>query len=149
MQAIPDLYKHMLAVSYQMEVILEASAMATALNRTVIFPTFYCWCDFDWYAVVLDGCAMGGAPGRSGADLFVKPFECPIDIILNPHTLHRSRFQYRQRRWLQHRRLPTSVQHSVEPVLVIDQRDSEGIAQRSRMVRHLSVCHRFEMLNHA
>jgi hypothetical protein len=124
----------MLAVSYQMEVILEASAMAAALNRTVIFPAFYCWCDFDWYAVVLDGCAMGGRPGRSGADLFTKPFECPIDVILNPHALSHTKFQYRQQRWLQHKRLPVSMQRSREPVLVIDQRDSETIAHRGRMV---------------
>ena len=102
MQDIPDLYKHMLAVSYQMAVVLEAVAMAHALNRTIVFPKFYCWCDFDWYAVVLDGCAMGGRPGKNGADLFEMPFECPIDVILNPHNLYHRKFEYRQERFLGH-----------------------------------------------
>lgn len=135
MQSVPDLYKHMLAVSYQMEVILEASAMAAALNRTVVFPRFYCWCDFDWYAVVLDGCAMGGRPGRNGADLFAMPFECPIDVILNPHNLYHSGFPYRQERWLTHSRLPAAVRNSREGVLVVDARDEATRAYRQQMVR--------------
>ena len=135
MQHIPDLYKHMLAVSYQMAAALEATALAASLNRTVVFPRFRCWCDFDWYAVVLDGCAMGGAPGAHGADLFSKPFECPIDVVLNPHTLYHRGFAYRQERWLMHPRLPAAVARSREPVLVLDQRDAAQIAARQRMVR--------------
>ena len=145
MQEIPDLYKHMLAVSYQMDVILEAGAMAFALNRTVVFPKFYCWCDFDWYAVVLDGCSMGGAPGIHGADLFQMPFECPIDVILNPHFLYHGNFQYRQERFLSHPRIPLAVQNSREPVLVLDQRDSVQMADRDRMVR-LRTCLRVSPL---
>jgi hypothetical protein len=66
--------------------------------------------------MVLDGCAMGGVPGRSEAGLFVKPSE--IDVSLNP--LHCMRFQYWQRRWLTHR-LPASEQRSAELVLVIEE----------------------------
>jgi hypothetical protein len=125
----------MMAVSYQMAVILEAAAMATALNRTIVFPKFWCWCDFDWYAVVLDGCAMGGRPGVHGADLFHKPFECPIDVILNPHALYHSNFEYRQERFLSHRRVPIAIQNSREAVLVVDQRDVALAAYRNQMVR--------------
>ena len=134
-QSVPDLYKHMLAVSYQMQVIVEAAAMAAALGRTVVFPRFYCWCDFDWYAVVLDGCAMGGRPGRNGADLFSMPFECPIDVILNPHNLYHTGFAYRQARWLEHPRLPRAVRNSREGVLVVDARDEAALAYRAQMVR--------------
>lgn len=137
MQIVPDLYKHMLAVSYQMSAILEASAVAHALNRTIVFPRFWCWCDFDWYAVVLDGCSMGGHPGEHGADLFSMPFECPIDVILNPHNLYHKGFQYRQERFLEHRRTPLALVHDREPVLVMDARDSVGIEHRQRMVRVL------------
>ena len=135
LQRVPDLYKHMLAVSYQMAVVLEATAMAAALSRTIVFPKFYCWCDFDWYAVVLDGCAMGGRPGAHGADLFVKPFECPIDVVLNPHHLYHRAVPYRQARWLAAARLPAAVARSREPVLVLDQRDAAALRARDLMVR--------------
>lgn len=138
-QNVPDLYKHMLAVSYQMSAILEASAVAYALNRTIVFPRFWCWCDFDWYAVVLDGCSMGGHPGEHGADLFSMPFECPIDVILNPHNLYHKGFKYRQERFLKHRRTPLALMHDREPVLVMDAGDSLGMQHRQRMVRVLLI----------
>jgi hypothetical protein len=138
-QRVPDLYKHLLAVSYQMALVLEASALAAALNRTLVLPALSCWCDFDWYAVVLDGCAMGGLPGAHGADLFDKPFECPVDVVLNPAALYHSGVPYRQARWLAHPRLPAAVSRSREPVLVMDQRDAGAIAARQRMVRALRL----------
>ena len=125
----------MLAVSYQLAVMLEMQAAAHALNRTIVFPKLHCWCDFDWYAVVLDGCAMGGRPGTHGADLFQKPFECPIDVLLSPQLLYDGRLAYRQARWLAHPRLAAAVAHSREPVLVIDQRDAAWLQARRRMVR--------------
>jgi hypothetical protein len=134
LQTVPSLYKHMMAVSYQMDIVLEASAMALALNRTIVFPKFYCWCDFDWYAIVLDGCAMGGRPGKNGADLFHMPFECPIDIILNAHHLYHRKVAYRQERWLSHPRVPLAMQNSREAVLVVDRRDSDHIRYRQRLV---------------
>ena len=142
LQRLPDLYKHMLAVSYQMAVALEVAGAAAALNRTLVYPRFYCWCDFDWYAVVLDGCAMGGRPGAHGADLFEKPFECPIDVIFNPHPLYHRGAPYRQARWLDSPRLPAAVARSREPVLLIDQRDTAALLARERMVRRLqpSAC---------
>jgi hypothetical protein len=140
MQEVPDLYKHMLAVSYQLAAALEGVAMARALNRTVVFPRFYCWCDFDWYAVVLDGCSMGGAPGAAGADLFTMPFECPIDVLLNAHALYHRGFPYRQERFLAHPRTPLALAHDREPVLVIPALDTAALAQRRRMVRSAS-CH--------
>lgn len=140
LQRLPDLYKHMMAVSFQMAVALEAAGAAAALNRTLIYPRFYCWCDFDWYAVVLDGCAMGGRPGKHGADLFVKPFECPIDVIFNPHHLYHRGAPYRQARWLDSPRLPAAVARSREPVLVLDHRDDAALFARERMVRRCSAC---------
>jgi hypothetical protein len=136
LQVLPDLYKHMLAVSYQMAAVLDVFAMAHALDRTAVLPKFWCWCDTDWYAVVLDGCAMGGRPGRNGADLFSMPFECPIDVILNPHVLYHQKIEYRQERFLHDRRTPLAVQHSREPILVLDQRDTVAAAARQRMVGH-------------
>lgn len=98
-----------------------------------------CRCDFDWYAVVLDGCAMGGRPGLHGADLFQMPFECPIDVILNPQALYNSKLSYRQERWLASPRLPAAVRNDREGVLVIDQRDEEALTLRARMVRSLDI----------
>eukprot|EP00892_Ulva_mutabilis_P003418 jgi/Ulvmu1/1448/UM011_0178.1 len=133
-RGIPDLYKHMLAVSYQQEVALEAMAMAHALNRTIIFPKLWCWCDFDWYAVVLDGCAMGGRPGLAGADLFVMPFECPIDVLLDAAALYRHGGAYRQERFLHHPRTTAALARSREPVQVVDGADAELMRVRQRMV---------------
>lgn len=135
MQRIPDLYKHMLAVSYQLEVALEVLAMAVALGRTPVLPKLWCWCDFDWYAVVLDGCAMGGRPGTSGADLFEMPFECPLDVLMDAAALYRRSGEYRQQRFLDHRRTPPALTRSREPVLVIDGGDEALIRERQRMVR--------------
>lgn len=137
-QAVPDLYKHMLAVSYQLEAALEGLALAHALNRTVVFPKLWCWCDFDWYAVVLDGCAMGGRPGVSGADLYEMPFECPIDVIMEAAALYRHSGAYRQERFLQHPRTPGALARSREAVLVIDGRDTAQMQARQRMVRRPS-----------
>lgn len=135
MQRIPDLYKHMLAVSYQLEVALEVLAMAAALGRTPVFPKMWCWCDFDWYAVVLDGCAMGGRPGTSGADLFEMPFECPLDVLMDAAALYRHSGAYRQQRFLEHRRTPPALAQSREPVLVVDGGDEALMRERQRMVR--------------
>jgi hypothetical protein len=46
-----------------LQVLAEAFAMAYALNRTLVPPSFVCYCDQDWAADVLDTCTIIGKRG--------------------------------------------------------------------------------------
>ncbi|KAI7836257.1 hypothetical protein COHA_009847 [Chlorella ohadii] len=46
--AMPVLYKHMVAMAYQIAQFRDALAAATMLNHTLVLPTSWCWCEYDW-----------------------------------------------------------------------------------------------------
>jgi len=56
-------------------------ALARALNRTVVLPTLWCYCDKFWHR--LDACAIPSA--RSSQPL---PFVCPMDHVVDPALWH-------------------------------------------------------------
>ena len=56
-------------------------ALARALNRTVVLPTLWCYCDKFWHR--LDQCAIPSATHSQPL-----PFVCPLDHVLDPSFLH-------------------------------------------------------------
>ena len=56
-------------------------ALARALNRTVVLPTLWCYCDKFWHR--LDKCAIPSATSSQPL-----PFVCPLDHVIDPSFLH-------------------------------------------------------------
>ena len=56
-------------------------ALARALNRTVVLPTLWCYCDKFWHR--LDKCAIPSAGSSQPL-----PFVCPLDHVIDPSFLH-------------------------------------------------------------
>jgi arabinosyltransferase len=76
-----------------------------------VLPTLICYCDQDWYASVLKKCRV------DGSDLEL-PFECPLDIALNPGDLDLSPLPYRMTSFLSDPRIPAHLRHSREEVIM-------------------------------
>ena len=119
--AMPILYKHMVAMSYQLAVFRcggqrtrtvmcalagggrvgghaaeaatvaspcslptstgracrrDALATARMLNRILVLPKSWCYCDYDWTPHVLEKCKIRGSDLR-------LPFECPADFVFH------------------------------------------------------------------
>lgn len=56
-------------------------ALARTLNRTVVLPTLWCYCDKFWHR--LDKCAIPSATSSQPL-----PFVCPLDHVIDPTFLH-------------------------------------------------------------
>ena len=56
-------------------------ALARALNRTVVLPTLWCYCDKFWHR--LSQCAIPSATSSQPL-----PFVCPLDHVIDPTFLH-------------------------------------------------------------
>ena len=56
-------------------------ALARVLNRTVVLPTLWCYCDKFWHR--LDKCAI-----PSATDSQPLPFVCPLDHVIDPGFFH-------------------------------------------------------------
>ena len=56
-------------------------SLARILNRTVVLPTMYCYCDKFWHRV--DACAIPQAGGHQPL-----PFVCPMDHVMDPSLWH-------------------------------------------------------------
>ena len=56
-------------------------ALARVLNRTVVLPTLWCYCDKFWHR--LDKCAIPSATSSQPL-----PFVCPLDHVIDPAFLH-------------------------------------------------------------
>ena len=54
----------------------DALAAARMLNRTLVLPTSWCYCDYDWTPHVLEKCKIRGSDLR-------LPFECPADFVFH------------------------------------------------------------------
>jgi hypothetical protein len=70
-----------------------------------------CFCDQDWYASILPNCRV------DGSDL-TMPFNCPIDVLLNPGNLDASPLPYRMASYLSDIRTPSKFKTSQEPVVM-------------------------------
>ena len=64
--AMPVLYRHMVAVAYQLALFRDALAAARMLGRALVLPRSWCWCDYDWTPDVLESCKIrcGGLPAQ-------------------------------------------------------------------------------------
>ncbi len=68
--------------------IVQACALRRALNRTLILPRFWAWCEMDQVATVLETCR------KDGGDQ-VLPFQTPADYLLSFWALPSSPLSYR------------------------------------------------------
>ena len=72
--------------------------MRRALNRTLVLPTFWSWCEMDQVATVLETCR------KDGGDQ-VLPFQTPADYLLSFWALPSSPFSYREYSFLDNPRV--------------------------------------------
>lgn len=105
-------HRHMLAALYQTGQVLDAMAIAHAVNRTLVLPRFVCWCDQDYYPNVLANCTL------SNSDLQL-PFECPADIYINPEALEYRKYNYRVKSFLTSPRVPLALSRSQVQLAVV------------------------------
>lgn len=73
---------HLAAAHAQLKEFRDALAMAQLLNRSIILPTFWCFCDKYWNK--MDHCRPEEVPR------YHLPFACPTDHILNMDALPKS-----------------------------------------------------------
>jgi hypothetical protein len=76
MGACLQVHKHVLAATYQLHAFHDAAAMAIALNRTLILPKVWAWCDSDHAPTIMATCAFEGAEQTS-------PWHAPGDLYFN------------------------------------------------------------------
>lgn len=79
------------------------------LNRTLILPRFWSWCEMDQVATVLETCTKDGADQQ-------LPFQTPSDYLLNMYNLPRSPFQTKEYSFLDNPRVRPSQALSSSPV---------------------------------
>jgi hypothetical protein len=71
---------HLEAVVAQLSEIKDALAIAAVLNRTLIMPKIYCFCDRYWG--ILENCRPPGSAN------FEIPFVCPLDHVMIPDQIN-------------------------------------------------------------
>ena len=96
----------------------DAAGAAVALNRTLILPTFTCYCDELWYWSLevkpSYGCRWPGAKNQT------LPFVCPHDQLVNYLQLedspakYGSPVQYRESSFLDNPRTPAAIKVGLE-----------------------------------
>ena len=73
--------QHVHHLEYTRQRLARGVALARALNRTVVLPTLWCYCDKFWHR--LDQCAIHGATKSQ-----LLPFKCPLDHVIDPSLWH-------------------------------------------------------------
>lgn len=96
----------------------DAAGAAVALNRTLILPTFTCYCDELWYWSLevkpSYGCRWPGAKNQT------LPYACPHDQLVNYLQLednpakYGSPVRYRESSFLENPRTPTAIKVRLE-----------------------------------
>lgn len=71
-----QVHRHVIASTYQLHAFRDAAAMAIALNRTLILPRVWAWCDSDNAPTIMGNCAFDGAEQSA-------PWEAPGDLFFN------------------------------------------------------------------
>ena len=71
-----QIHKQVIAATYQLAVFRDAAAMARVLNRTLILPKVYAWCDTDNSPTIMRDCHFDGAEMH-------LPFQAPGDLYFN------------------------------------------------------------------
>lgn len=77
---LTQVHKHIIALSYQLSVFRDAAGMARVLNRTLILPKVYAWCDVDSAPTIMAACHIEGAEQDT-------PFHAPGDVLFNMDVL--------------------------------------------------------------
>jgi hypothetical protein len=72
-----QIHKHVLAATYQLHTFRDAAAMAIALNRTLILPKVWAWCDSDHAPTIMAACSFEGAEHQH------TPWQAPGDLLFN------------------------------------------------------------------
>lgn len=89
------LHLHLLGASYQHAVLRDAYAVARVLQRTLVLPPLYAWCDWSPSSDVLHTCNdpmfEGEVPYQGPSDLYVNIEVCPLflctpGLVLIPST---------------------------------------------------------------
>ncbi|CAL5220947.1 g3049 [Coccomyxa viridis] len=106
------LHKHLLAVAFQLAALRDAWAIAWALNRTLVLPRFWSWCEMDQVATVLETCR------KDGGDQ-VLPFQTPADYLLSFWALPSSPFKYKEYSFLDNPRVPAHFRTHAQRVHVV------------------------------
>lgn len=75
-----QVHKHLLAAEYQLSAFRDAAAAARTLNRTLILPKLWAWCDSD-QPTIMQHCSMEGAQQ-------VAPWQAPTDLYVNMDVRH-------------------------------------------------------------
>lgn len=103
---MPLFYRQIVGMSYQLALFRDALAAARMLNRTLVLPTSWCWCDYDWTPHVLERCKIRGSDLR-------LPFECPADYVFyTPLMDMQPGLDYRVPGFLEDPRAPAEVRSS-------------------------------------
>ncbi|KAL4446836.1 hypothetical protein ABPG77_008080 [Micractinium sp. CCAP 211/92] len=112
---LPLLQRHIIAMSYQLAQFRDALAVARMLNRTLVLPTSWCWCDYDWTPHIVEKCKIRGSDLR-------LPFECPADFVFHIPAMDldaRVNSTYRLPGFLEDPRAPAELRRSRAEVRVV------------------------------
>ena len=109
----PIVEAHGKLVTFQLQQMKQAAAVAAALGRVLILPPVLCGLDRVWFP------HFGRFPGSQ----FALPFVCPLDHVINLERLDASKF--REYTFLTHPELPEEIRTSVAVVNVEGGDDDE------------------------
>lgn len=96
-----DPRRHLTVDSFQRERVRDLAALAAALNRTLIMPRLFCWCDRFWNR--LKRCRM---PADQTLEL---PFHCPMDHLFFLDKWIKARMPFREHSFLSNPRVPAEL----------------------------------------
>ncbi|CEF96567.1 Nucleotide-diphospho-sugar transferase [Ostreococcus tauri] len=83
---------HLRALTWQMNRVRDAIAIARVTGRTLIIPQFTCGCSRHFH--YMDNCTVGGTP---------LPLACPLDHVMLPHMFAKSNILAREASYFQNR----------------------------------------------
>ncbi|KAL3151812.1 hypothetical protein ABBQ38_012780 [Trebouxia sp. C0009 RCD-2024] len=133
---------HIRNVAVQLQQFWDAAGAAVALNRTLILPTFTCYCDELWYwALEVSPSYRCRWPGARNQTL---PFACPHDQLINYLQLddHPKRFgaavRYRESTFLENPRTPAGIKDGVAHIRLQlpeqgDERSTQQVQQQQNV----------------
>ena len=73
---LAQVHKHVLAGAYQLAALRDAAAMAKALDRILILPKVWAWCDSDSMLTIMRNCTFDGSE-------HYPPWQAPGDLFFN------------------------------------------------------------------
>ena len=122
-ESASEIERHMWAMTHTVLSIRNGFAIARALDRKLIIPSFLCFCD-RYFNNVLPYCRTPG----SALEL---PFECPTDHVFNVGAFERKKgtFPYRENSFLRNPRVPEAILKS--PRIILSHGNAPAIGTNS------------------